>query len=32
MLPENSAGARAEKAVADWLGLVEFKLDGEGAK
>ena len=29
---ENSAGARAEKAVADWLGLAEFKMDGEGAK
>jgi hypothetical protein len=29
---ENSAGARAEKAVADWLGLAELKLDGEGAK
>jgi hypothetical protein len=34
MLPgwEDSAGARAEKAVADWLGLAEFKLDGEGAE
>ena len=29
---ENSAGARAEKAVADWLGLSEFQLDGEGVK
>jgi hypothetical protein len=29
---QDSAGARAEKAVADWLGLAEFRLDGEGAK